>query len=220
MPKPNPKELLRVAGNYLKAHPEEIWRAVKGAVGSRIGVPMDALRYLVRELATGEKAPKDVVVEAAPPGLRASLTVNAMGTPLRVSLVVYVEEIEITMDAMRFVLRLEALTLKVLGDASTPIAGFIKSGALDLSKPANLVNIMPKRPAVLVDAKDDRVTIDLMKLPKIAENPKVRRLLPILLPVVGLSAIQTKDDHLDVHLKQRVTGVPEAIAAARAPATV
>ena len=77
-------------------------------------------------------------------------------------------------DAMRFVLRLEGLTLNVLGDANTPIAGFIKSGALDLSKPANLVNIMPKKPAVLVDAKDDRVTIDLMKIPKIAENNGVK----------------------------------------------
>ena len=215
MPKPNPKQLLRDAGNYLKSHPEEIWRAVKGAAGLRFGLPMDALRYLIRELATGEKAPKDIVIEAAPPGLRASLTVSAMGTPLRVSLIVFVEEIEITLSSMRFVVRLADLTLKVLGDANTPIAGFIKSGALDLSKPANLVNIMPKKPAVLVDAKDDRVTLDLMKLPKIAENPRVKRALPVALPVVGLSAIQTKDDHLDLHLKLRVSGVPEAIAAAR-----
>jgi hypothetical protein len=216
MPKPNPKQLLRDAGNYLKAHPEEIWRVMKGVAGLRFGLPMDALRYLVREFATGEKAPKDIVIEAAPPGLRASLTVSAMGTPLRVSLIVYVEEIEITMTQMRFVLRLADLSLKVLGDASTPIAGFIKSGALDLSKPANLVNIMPKKPAALVDAKDDLVTVDLMKVPKIADNPRVRRSLPVLLPVVGLSAIQTKDDHFDLHLKLRMSGVPEAIAAARA----
>ena len=215
MPKPNPKQLLRDAGNYLKSHPEELWRVVKGVAGLRFGLPMDALRYLVREFVTGEKAPKDIVIEAAPPGLRASLTVSAMGTPLRVSLIVYVEEIDVTMESMRFVLRLADLTLKVLGDANTPIAGFIKSGALDLSKPANLVNIMPKKPAALVDAKDDRITVDLMKVPKIAENPKLRRSLPVLLPVVGLSAIQTKDDHLDLHLRLRVAGVPEAIAAAR-----
>ncbi len=216
MSKPNPKEILRACGNYLKAHPDELWRALKGAIRQRVGVPMDALRYLVREFATGEKAPKDIVLEAAPPGLRASLTVSAMGTPLRVSVIVYVEEVDITLNAMRFVLRLEDLKLNVLGDANTPIAGFIKSGALDLSKPANLVNIMPKKPAALVDAKDDRVTIDLMKVPKIAENPKVKRALPVLLPVVGLSAIQTTDDHLDVQLKLRVSGVPEAVAAARA----
>lgn len=216
MPKPNPKQLLRDAGNYLKAHPEEIWRVMKGAAGLRFGLPMDALRYLIREFAVGDKAPKDIVIEAAPPGLRASLTVSAMGTPLRVSLIVYVEEIDVAMDSMKFVLRLADLTLKVLGDANTPIAGFIKSGALDLSKPANLVNIMPKKPAALVDAKDDRITVDLMKVPKIAENPKLKRALPVLLPVMGLSAIQTKDDHLDVHLRLRVSGVPEAIAAARA----
>ncbi len=215
MPKPNPKQLLRDAGNYLKAHPEELWRVVKGVAGLRFGLPMDALRYLVREFATGEKAPKDIVIEAAPPGLRASLTVSAMGTPLRVSLIVYVEEIEITMTSMQFVLRLADLSLKVMGDANTPIAGFIKSGALDLSKPANLVNILPKKPAALVSASDDRVTIDLMKIPKIAENPRVKRALPVALPVVGLSAIQTKDDHLDLHLKLRMSGVTEAIAAAR-----
>ena len=56
MAKPNPKQILRVAGNYLKAHPEEIWRVVKGVASQRIGVPMDALRYLVSEFATGEKA--------------------------------------------------------------------------------------------------------------------------------------------------------------------
>jgi hypothetical protein len=216
MPKPNPKELLRVAGNYLKAHPEEIWRAMKGAAGLRFGVPMDTLRYLVREFATGEKAPKEVVIEAAPPGIRAALTVSAMGTPLRVSLIVYVEEVDIRTDTLRFVLRLSDLSLKVLGEANTPIAGFIKSGALDLSKPANLVNIMPKKPAALVDAKDDLITLDLMKVPKIAENPKLRRALPIVLPAVSLSAIQTKDDHLDLHLKFRAAGVPEAFAAARA----
>ena len=105
---------------------------------------------------------------------------------------------------------------KVLGDANTPIAGFIKSGALDLSKPANLVNIMPKKPAALVDAKDDLVTLDLMKVPKIAENPRLRRTLPVLLPAVGLAAIQTKDDHLDLYLKFRASGIPDAFAAARA----
>jgi hypothetical protein len=75
---------------------------------------------------------------------------------------------------------------------------------------------MPKKPAALVDAKDDLITLDLMKVPKIAQNPRLRRMLPVLLPVVGLSAIQTKDDHLDLYLRFQVKGFPEAVAAARA----
>ncbi len=215
MSRPNPKALLRHAGNYLKEHPEEILRALRGVLGLRLGVPIDALRYLARELGGGKKAPKDVVIEAAPPGLRVGLTVDAMGTPLRASLVIFTEELDIRPDSIRIGLRIAELALTVLGDSGSPLAGLIKSGALDLSKPGNLVAFMPKRPAALVDAKDDRISLDLMKIPSIAENPKVTRTLRIVTPILGVEAIKTKDDHLDVHLKATPSGISAAIAAAR-----
>ena len=90
-----------------------------------------------------------------------------------------------------------------------------KAGALDLSKPGNLAAFMPKRPAALVDAKDDRVVLDLMKIPAIADNPKVKQALAVATPVVGVRAIKTRDDHLDVHLKADLSGLSAAIAAAR-----
>ncbi len=216
MPRIDTKAILSAAGDYLRDHPEEILRALKGILGLRMGVPLDALRYLARELAGGKKAPKEVVLEPAPPGLRAQMTVDAMGTPLRVSVVVTVEEIHVGTEKIEFVLRVSDLALKVLDDAATtPVAALIKSGALDLSKPGNLVGFMPKRPAMLTDAKDDRVTLDLLKMPKLAENAKVRKLLAVLTPVLGVRAIRTRDDHLDVHLRASLGGVTEAIAAAR-----
>lgn len=216
MPKPDPKVLLREATQYLKQHPEEILRALRGALGLRLGVPMAALRYLVREFGGGQKAPKDVVIDAAPPGVRAAFTVEAMGTPLRVALTIFVEELNITTEELRVGLRIEGLTLQVLGESESPVAGLINSGALDLSKPGNLVAFMPKRPASLVDAKDDRIVLDLMRIPEIATNQKVKHALAVATPVVGVRAIKTKDDHLDVHLKADLGGVPAAIAAARA----
>lgn len=216
MPKLDPKALARQATTYLKAHPEEIVRILKGALGLRVGIPMDALRYLAREFGGGKKAPKDVVIEAVPPGIRLAATVDAMGTEVRASLVLYIEELTLNAAELRMGLRIDGLTLKVLGDASSPVAGLIKSGALDLSKPGNLVAFMPKRPAALVDAKDDRIVVDLMKVPQIADNKKVRKALEIATPVVGLRAIKTKDDHLDLHLKADLGGVPLAVAAARA----
>jgi hypothetical protein len=216
MPKPDPRVLARTAGNYLKEHPEEIVRALRSALGLRASIPMDALRYLAREFVPDNKrAPKDIVIEAAPPGVRVAATVDAMGTPLRASLVLHIEELAISLTEMRIGLRIEGLTLTVLGDSSSPLAGLLKSGALDLSKPGNLVAFMPKRPPMLVEAKDDRLTLDLMKVPKIAENPKVRRYLSIVLPVASVRAIRTKDDHLDVHLKANLGGISQAIAAAR-----
>jgi hypothetical protein len=216
MPKLDPKILARHATGYLKQHPEEILRILRGAIGLRFGVPMDALRYLLRELGGGPKAPKDVIVEAAPPGLRIAASVDAMGTPLRAVLVVYIEELDISIEQIRIGVRIEGLTLTVLGDASSPIAGLIKWGALYLSKPGNLVAFMPKRPAALVDARDDRLVVDLMKIPAIAQNPKLKQALTLVTPVLGIRALKTKDDHLDLHLKADLSGVPVAIAAARA----
>ena len=216
MARPDKKAILQAARDYLRDHPEELLRVLRGLLGLRMGVPLDALRYLARELAGGKKAPKDVVLEPAPPGLRAQLTVDAMGTPLRVSVVVTVDEVRVGTEKVEIVIRVSDLSLKVLDDAATsPVAALIKSGALDLSKPGNLVGFMPKRPAMLVDAKDDKVTIDLLKMPKIAENPKVRRALAVVTPILEVRSIRTRDDHLDMHLRASLSGVPEAISAAR-----
>jgi hypothetical protein len=216
MAKPNAKVLLQKAGSYLKEHPEEIVRALRGAFGLRFGVPIDALRYLARELGGGKKAPKDVVIEAAPPGVRLGATVDAMGTTLRASLVVNVEDLAISPEQILLSVRISEMSLNVLGASDSPLGGLIKSGALDLSKPGNLVAFMPKRPAVLVDAKDDRLTFDLMKVPKIAENDRVKRIIEIVTPVVGVRGVSAKDDHLDVQFRADLAGVPAAIAAARA----
>ena len=215
MAKPNPKIMLRAASEYIKEHPEEILRALKGVFGLRVGVPMDALRYLVREFGGGKKAPKDVILESAPPGMRLGATVDAMGTILRASLVITVEELNVAVEEVRITARISEMSLKVIGDSDSPLAGLIKSGALDLSKPGNLVAFMPKRPAALVEAKDDKVVLDLMKVPSLASNPKLKRTLAVMTPVMGIRAIKTKDDHFDIHLKAKLSGISAAVAAAR-----
>jgi hypothetical protein len=215
MPKPNPKVLFQTATQYLKTHPEEIVRALRGALGLRVGVPLDALRYFAAELGQGSKAPKDVVIEATPPGLRLAMTVRAMGTTLRVKVTVFVEELALSGEKALVTARIADLSLEVLAGEDTPVAGLIKSGALDLSKPGNLVAYMPKRPPMLVDAKDDRVVIDILKVPKLAENPKLRRWLNVVTPVLTVGAVRTKDDHLDIQLSASPSRLGEAIAAAQ-----
>ena len=215
MARPDKKALISAAKNYLKEHPEEIVRALKGALGLKIGVPLDALRYLAKELTGGKKAPKDIEIDSAPPGVRIAMTVEAVGSVLRVSLCLFVEEIEITSDQIRVTTRIADLALKVLEGFQTPVSALVQSGALDLSKPGNLVAFIPKRPPMIVDAKDDRIVIDALKVPKLADNTKVRRALAIATPVLNIRAIRSKDDHLDVHLKATLSGLPDAVAAAR-----
>jgi len=215
MPKPNPKVLLHAATGYLRAHPEEIVRAARGAFALRLGVPLAALRYLVAQFLQGEKAPREVVVEAAPPGLRAAATVRAMGATLRASLTAFVDEIDISAERALLTVRIADMAIDVLDGDDTPVGGLVKSGALDLSKPGNLVAFMPKRPEMLVEAEDDRLVLDLLKVPKIGENRRARRALRVLIPVVGVVAVRTRDDHLDVHFQLKPKGVADAVGEVR-----
>ena len=214
MARPSPKVLLKTAASYLKSHPEEIVRVVRGAFGMRFGVPLDALRYFAAEMGKGSRAPKDVIIEARPPGLGLEMTVRAMGSTLRVAMTLFADELEVGPEHAKVTARISDLNVKVLEGEDTPLAGLIKSGALDLSKPGNLMAYMPKRPEMLVEAIDDRVVLDLLKLPKLAQNGKVRRALGIVSPVLNVAAVRTRDDHLDVHFKADPSRIAEAFQAA------
>lgn len=214
MGKLNPKKLLATAGNYLKANPDEILRAAKGALGLRLGVPLDALRYFARQIGDSKKAPQDIVIEAAGSGLRLAATVRAMGSTLRARLTLHIQRLDLSTQELKVEARIADLDVEVLDGDDTPVAGLIKSGALDLSKPGNLVAYMPKRPPARVDAKDDIVVVDLMKVDKVAKDARLNKALSVLTPVLNIASVQTREDHLDIHFKASPSGLGEAIAAA------
>ncbi len=123
-----------------------------------------------------------------------------------------------TPDEMCVAIRLSDVSLVPLEDNETPLVALLKSGALDLSKPGNLINYMPGRSPVLLEAKDDRVVIDLMKAPKLAQNLAIRKVLGVVTPVVAIGDFRTERDHIVVAWRTRFGGFPTALAALRAPA--
>jgi hypothetical protein len=213
---PDKKAMVGAAGAYLKDNPHEIVRAMKNALAMRVGLPIDALRWLAAQ-ARGKRAPKNVRLEAVPPGIRASADVELAGTAVRASATVFVEDVNVNSEQARFELRLSDVKLELVDPSSdSPVATLLKSGALDLSKPGNLAAFMPKRPAMLVDAADDRIVLDLMKHPKFAQNGKLTKILSLVTPLVTVRGISTDPEHLDVQLKTFPDGVQEALAAVRA----
>ena len=172
-----PETLLNAAVDYVRRNPDELVKAAVNAAGLRFGVPIAALRYFTAAARLPKKAPKDIDIGSAPPAVRISLSVDAMGTPVRASAAIKVDEIDLSPDAMRIGIRLSDVKLALLGESDAPVATLIKSGALDLSKPGNLVKFLPKRPAVIVEAEGDRIVIDLMKVPAVADNRRLRRML-------------------------------------------
>lgn len=206
------RALLAAAGRYLKEHPDEILRAARNAVALRFGLPLDALRWLVGQM-QGKHAPRDVQIDAAPPGVRIAATMELMGTEVRASTVVFIERVVAADPEFLIEIRLAEVSL-VLADesAETPIAALLKSGALDLSKPGNLAAYMPKRPAMLVDARDDRIVLDLLKHPKLAHNGRARKLLGLVQPIVRIETVRTDPaEHLDVSLRAFPAGFGSAV---------
>jgi hypothetical protein len=227
------KALFQAAVGYVRKNPDEVVKAAINAATLRFGVPLAALRYFALEASNHSdsaqsargprdgassrksKMPKDIELGSAPPALRLSATVDAMGTNLRASANVKVDEVVISPDTLRIGIRLTDVKVALIGESDSPVATLVKSGALDLSKPGNLVKFIPKRPAAIVESDGDRIVVDLMKVPQLAANERLRRVLAILTPLVGIRGIETDRDHVYVMLRATPRGLLQAIEAIR-----
>jgi hypothetical protein len=204
-------ELLQKLGSYLFQHPDELLRIAKNALLLKFGVPLAAVRWAVLRNG-GQRLPRDLSLEAVPPGLRIGMSVELMGTPLRVSALMFIESIRLAPEELRLELRLNEVRLALLGDSNSPLAALIRSGALDLTKVGNLVGVMPKRPAFLVEAKGDRIVLDLKRHPAFA-GQRVEKLLGLVTPLISVKGVATDDEHIDLEfdlLRQGVSGAVDA----------
>ncbi len=206
---------LRSAGRFIAKNPTTMLSMARHALGMRIAVPLDALRWFISNTPPSKKAPQDVTITPRPPAIGIGATVDLMGTTVRAGASIRVDKIEVGEETFKVSLRLSDVTMKVLGESFTPVAGLIKSGALDLSKPGNLAKFMPKKSPVLVEAHDDVIVLDLMQDAKIAANERVRGLLGTLTPVVQVSGLSTEGDFLILQLRASPFGLPRALNAAR-----
>lgn len=204
---------LSAASGYLRRHPSEISRAVFNLAGLRAGIPVDALRWLMEQAAKGGKVVDPVITEV-PPGLRVTASVDLMKTPVRASAVVYIDRVVLDPDQIRLVIRMEEIWVEVIGSAATPVAALLRSGALDLSKPGELAKYMDL-PPVIVEARENKLTLDLMREPKIGDNPIVRRALSLVTPLLTMHGIESDENHLNVVFRALPQGVGPAAGALR-----
>jgi hypothetical protein len=206
-------EVLTAIGRYLAEHPDELARIFRNARALKVGVPLAALRWLATR-GTGRRLPTNVIVEAVPPGVRLGATLELMGAKLRASSLVFIEQVRLSPRELRFELRFKEAEINLLDDSSSPLAALIRSGALDLTKLGNLIAVMPKRPVYLVEAKGDRVVIDLKRLPALSTE-RADLLLRLITPIVTVTEIGTDSEHLDLKLALFEAGLRAAIEAFR-----
>jgi hypothetical protein len=207
---PLPRDALRAGVGYIRRNPSEILAVAKNAAGLRATVPLDALRWFADHL---KKGPKDLVIGSAPPALSFGVTSELMGNEFRATGDIVVEDVVAGPDELRVTIRLRNLELQALGGENSPMGNLFK--AMDLTKPASLLSFLPQRPPAIVEASGDRFTLDLLKVPKIASHPAVRRALEVLTPVVAITEIRTENDHLVIGFRPKTGGLSAALAALR-----
>jgi hypothetical protein len=193
--------------SYLVSNPSFLLRSIVNVTRMRFGVPMDAVQWLLGKVARG-KLPKDLQLAAVSPGLRASATVNVMGAAMFVSAVVSVEQVQLASDSARVSVRLRDLQIKPPADS--PIAGML--AMMDLSKPGDMLGFMPMKPPMILSASGDLFVLELMKLPKLANNPRAAKIVAALSEILVVRELQTEDDLLVLGLRAIPQGLMAAIS--------
>jgi len=207
-----PLVLAERAVAWIRKHPDDLLGAAIDAIGLKLTLPLDALRYFAAR-AKGKNGPEDLEIVAVPPGIRVGATLNVMKTKLRVTGTLLIDEMHLGAEELRFALRLRHVALAVIGQSDSPVATLINSSALDLSRPGKLVANLPKRPAFIVEADGDRLVIDLMRDPKLAR--KVGRYAALVTPLLTVSAVESKGDALTLQLACLPDGLLGAIGSIR-----
>jgi hypothetical protein len=208
------RAIFESASRFLRRNPAEAARIVRSALGLRLGLPIDALRFLAKEVEKSGKV-EDIVLEPVPPGLRVSATVEQMKTKIRVTTTLYIERVRANESEMRIELRLEDTHLRVVGGAESPLAFLVRSGALDVSKPGTLVKHLPSIPPVVVEAQDKRIVLDLARHPKLAPGTRARRVASAVLGLVTLHGVETDEGHVDVAFRAFPEGLMHAATTIR-----
>jgi len=184
-------------------------RSVARALGGHLHVPMDVLRAAIPD--SDRFA---VRVEAAPPGLRLQGNATPSGTALSFSALVVVEGIDYDGDHRRLHLRLRDVTLSTDDDATGPLATAIRDSEARTEDGGDLIARVFGPPAYVTEAVADRIVIDLLAIPRIAEHPHLRALLAVGTSLVGFTAIEVADDALEIELAALPAGAGAAVRSA------
>jgi hypothetical protein len=207
------RDAVTSASRYVVQNPGMIARMLAHAIAFRLPIPLDAIKWLADNLANAPGSPP-VTIDSAPPGLQLQGSIAIMGNTMQASAIVNVTEIQLSPDVFNVTVVVADLALEAENSAS-PLAQLLKSGALDLTRPADLLKFMGKTPAVIADAHVDTFKLDLLKVPEVAQNDGIRRALNAFTPVVTVREIFSQDDLLLVAFQANPSGLPNTLSAVR-----
>ena len=206
--------VVKSAGRYVTRHPRVVGEIALNVLKRRLTIPLDSLRYFANQV--GGTSPTDIVLSAQSPALGVGATLDAMGTKVRVDGNVLIDHLHAGPGELRVTLRVKDLKASVLNNLDGNLAKLLKSGVLNLAKPASLLSMLGnKKPALIVEAKDDMFVLDLMQVKSLARDSRVQKAIAALSPVLSVSDVRTEGDNLVLSLKASPSGIRASLAALR-----
>jgi len=206
---------LCAAARYAALHPRGFAICAARAALLRITVPLDALRYAF-ERQTSPGAPKDVLIESHPPGLRLAMTIDTAACPVRVDGVIRIDEVRANDQELRVAGRVSEIRVGVALEADDALPGWLKSAGLGIPSVGTWLRVVPIRPKMIVDARGNQVVLDLLRDDTFAQGDFARRWLPVLTPLVEVRELKTEGDAIVVGLRLRGRGRESWFALRRA----
>lgn len=197
--------VLKGSLSYLVANPLVLFKAARNAAHLELSVPIDLLRWAIDRRPRG-KGPERIELFSADPALGVGITVDLYGTKIDISVKINVDAIDNDEDALKVTLRVNELEIKA--PPNSPAAMMI--GSLDLSRPGNLMNMMPQKHAALVSAGDDTFVIDLLKIKALANNARFRQVLGAL-SFIRVRGVRADGELLAIGLEVKPLAIPEAV---------
>src|SRR5215210_9028154 len=95
------RSALRSAGRFALKNPATMFSMARHALGMRIAVPLDALRWFIANTPPSKKAPQDVSITSRPPAIGLGATLDLMGTTVRAGASIRIDQIEVNDTAFK-----------------------------------------------------------------------------------------------------------------------
>src|ERR1041384_7184864 len=92
---------LRSAGRFMVQHPTTMLSMARHALGLRVAVPLDALRWFIANTPPSKKAPQDVTITPRPPAIGLGATTDLMGPRVRATGSIRVDKMEVSDTSSR-----------------------------------------------------------------------------------------------------------------------
>jgi hypothetical protein len=189
---------------------------VTQALGGRVCIPLSVVRGQLAAL--GDKVA--IQVAALDPGLGLSGSANALGAPIRFSACLLAEGIHVEGESRTVTIRITEVDLATDDDAPGPLADAIRNGMIDTNNPATLMGNMMPLPPMITRAEGQEVVIDLMKVPQIERDERVRAAFATATSYLCIRAIDFEQDAIVLRLGLLPGGAKEAaLSTARAALT-